>query len=253
MNKYTSNLNRLEFLVTLACSGRCKHCSEGDHSGKDEHLSPETASQAVRELSGVYKLDSVMTFGGEPMLFPETVYAVHRTAKEVGIPKRQLITNGFFSKDSSDIRCAAEKLTECGVNDILLSVDAFHQETIPLEPVKIFAQAVLTSGGDLRTSPAWLVDKNDNNKYNLLTREILAVFSDLGIKEGEGNIIFPDGNALKYLGEYFDDNAGYHNPYEEDPFDLRSISVEPNGAVLGGNLRNSSIVDIIENYRPDAK
>lgn len=29
MNEYIKNLNRIEFVVTRACTGKCKHCSEG--------------------------------------------------------------------------------------------------------------------------------------------------------------------------------------------------------------------------------
>lgn len=25
------NLNRIEFVITLACTGKCKHCSQGAH------------------------------------------------------------------------------------------------------------------------------------------------------------------------------------------------------------------------------
>lgn len=54
---------------------------------------------------------------------------------------RQLITNGFFSRDGDRIKEAAGRLAQSGVNNLLLSVDAFHQETIPLGPVKQFAEA----------------------------------------------------------------------------------------------------------------
>lgn len=49
---------------------------------------------------------------------------------------------------------------------------AFHQETIPLEPVKFFAACVKEAGIYIELSPAWLVSENDNNPYNVKTREI---------------------------------------------------------------------------------
>ena len=57
---------------------------------------------------------------------------------------------GYFSKNSEKIRLTAERLAESGINDILLSVDAFHQETIPLDIVKAFAEAVLTADIPIR-------------------------------------------------------------------------------------------------------
>ena len=58
----------------------------------------------------------------------------------MGIEKKQLITNGFFSKKRERIEEVVTMLEKSGVNSLLLSVDAFHQETIPLDPVKYFAE-----------------------------------------------------------------------------------------------------------------
>lgn len=46
MNKYLKNLNRIEFVVTMACSGRCKHCSQGNHIS-NEHIDDVKAQQAI--------------------------------------------------------------------------------------------------------------------------------------------------------------------------------------------------------------
>ena len=112
MNPYIKNLNRIEFLITLACTGRCKHCSEGDHDGCHTAIDADAAASLVTKVAENYNIQSLMTFGGEPMLHPETVYAIHRAARDAGIPKRQLITNGFFSRDERKIRTAAEMGTK---------------------------------------------------------------------------------------------------------------------------------------------
>lgn len=250
MNKYIANLNRMEFIITYNCTGRCKHCSEGSHSGYTEYIDAKTAAKLVHDVADKYEITSLMTFGGEPLIYPETVYAVHSAATEIGIPKRQLITNGFFSKDRAVIKNVAEKLAQNGVNDFLLSVDAFHQETIPLEPVKEFAAAIKKLGVHLRTNPAWLVSKVHDNPYNRRTVEILAEFEAMGISQSDGNIIFPSGNALKYLGDYFDMNQEYVSPYEENPADIHAICIEPNGNVLNGNIYKMDIMSILEEYAP---
>lgn len=250
MNTYIKNLNRIEFVVTLACTGRCKHCSEGEHSGAGAHIDAETAAKVVREVVGKYHITSVMTFGGEPLLYPEAVYAVHKAAKEMNIPERSLITNGFFSKDSKKIKEVAERLAQCGVSGILLSVDAFHQETIPLEPVKEFTMELKRCEVPVKVQPAWLVDKEDDNPYNKRTREILAEFEEMGISQANGNVIFPSGNAVKYLSDYFDKDKEYVNPYEEDEKDIRAISIDANGDVLNGNVYETDILEILERYEP---
>ena len=94
MNQYLKNLNKIEFVVTYACTGRCKHCSEGDHVDCGEWIDPGIAADAVRKIAAEYDIKTVMTFGGEPLLCADTVCEIMRTASELGIERRQVITNG---------------------------------------------------------------------------------------------------------------------------------------------------------------
>lgn len=250
-NIYLKNLNRIEFVVTLACTGRCKHCSEGDHMVCGEHIDGDIGAEVVRKVAGEFDIKSLMTFGGEPLLYVDDVCKIHNVAKEVGILERQLITNGYFSKNKDRINSVAHRLSESGVNDILLSVDAFHQETIPLEPVMEFAKACLDTNMIIRTQPAWLVSCENDNPYNKRTEEILREFADLGIEANEGNVIFPSGNALKYLAEYFDGETDQFNPYVEDPTDVHAICISQDGNLLGCNIYNENIIDILQKYKPE--
>ena len=127
---------------------------------------------------------------------------------------------------------------------------AFHQETIPLETVMFFAGCAIDSGIPIKLQPAWLVSAEDQNPYNEKTREIIRAFETLHIPLNQGNVIFPSGNALKYLREFFDDNAASFSPYEEDPEDIKTISFDPNGDVLNGNIYKTDILEIIRAYRP---
>ena len=249
MNKYLKNLEKIEFVVTYACTGRCKHCSEGDHKSCGVYMDPALAADALKKIVTAYPIKTVMTFGGEPLLYPETVCAVMKTASELNIPKRQIITNGYFSKDAARIREVARRLAEAGVNDLRLSADSFHQEYIPLEPVKIFAEEAKAAGIPIRIQPAWLVSRDDGNEYNIITKQIISEFAELGIKEADGNVIFPEGNALKYFAEYFADSAP-DNPYVEDPADVRCISFDPDGTALGGNIYDTDIMEILKKYTP---
>lgn len=248
-NKYLENLEKIEFVVTNACTGRCKHCSEGDHTDCGEHIDARLSSEAVERICSVYDIKTVMTFGGEPLLYPETVYAVMKSALKMNVPKRQVITNGYFSKDALKIKEVAENLARCDVNDLLLSVDAFHQETIPLDVVKIFATELKRCGVPVKLQPAWLVKREHDNLYNRKTREILDSFRDIDIYENDGNVIFPEGNAKKYLSEYFISEIP-QNPYVENPSDVRCVSFCANGDVLCGNVYKNDIMEILENYNP---
>ena len=249
MNVYLKNLERIEFVVTMGCTGRCIHCSEGSHDFGGEHIDGGIAAKAVAEVCRHYDIKSLMTFGGEPLLYPETVCCIHRAAALAGIPERELITNGFFSRDRARIKDVAAMIAESGVNRLLLSVDAFHQETIPLEPVEYFAECIRESGVPAELSPAWLGSAECDNPYNAVTRELLGSFERRGFCIGRGNVIFPQGNAKKFLAEYFDDAEELKNPYEDDPHDIRALCFDPDGKVLGGNVYKDDIMDIIEAYR----
>ena len=234
----------------MACTGKCRHCSEGDHDGFTEHIDKMVAVDAVRKICACYDIATVMTFGGEPLLYPETVCAIHKTASSIGVARRQVITNGYFSKEKDRIKTVAMSLAESGVNDLLLSVDAFHQETIPLETVIFFAEYAVDSGIPVKLQPAWLVSAGDQNPYNEKTKEIIRAFEPLHIPLNQGNVVFPSGNALKYLREFFDDNAAPFSPYAEDPKDIKTISFDANGDVLNGNVYQTDILEIIRIYRP---
>lgn len=249
MNPYLKNLNKIEFVVTYACTGRCKHCSEGEHASSGERISPEIAADAVRKIAAEYEVKTVLAFGGEPLLYPDAVEKIMSAAKDVNIEKRQIITNGYFSSDSDKIRETVKMLSFAGVNELLLSVDAFHQETIPIEIVKNFAKELTAAKIPVKLQPAWLVSRAHDNPYNRKTREILNEFRDTGIPENEGNVIFPEGNAKKFLAEYFNVDTP-ENPYIENPCNIKCVSFEPNGDILGRNVYKSDIMDIINNYVP---
>lgn len=251
MNIYMKNLNRIEFMMTLACTGKCKHCSEGMHDASGIFIERDAAVDVVRKVAEQYRIESLMTFGGEPLLQWESVCSIHAAAREAKIPQRQLITNGYFTKDSDRIQFVVRELGKSGVNAILLSVDAFHQETIPLKVVKEFAGAVKREGIYVRTHPAWLGGEEAENPYNQETKRILKEFDLMGIAASEGNTIFPAGNALEFLKEYLDSDNTVENPYLEDSRDIRSICIGPEGNVLGENIYQKDILEILSNYVPE--
>ena len=248
MNEYFKNLNRIEFVVTMACTGRCKHCSQGEHRAFREHINGDYVSKAIKDVCSNYQIQSLMTFGGEPLLYPEDVCKIHAAATEAGIRQREMITNGFFSKSKERIKEVAHMLAESGLNYIMLSVDAFHEETIPLEFVRFFADCARDEGILIKLHPAWLVSKEDDNQYNKKTREILSKFTEKGFAVSSGNVIWPEGNAKKYLSEYFDENIEYVNPYDDDSRDIWSLCFNPNGDVLNENIYKNCILDILKSY-----
>ena len=263
MNRYLT-ARRMEFLVTYLCSGKCAHCYATKHrEGLPKHIDKSLAVDIVRKVSQKYNVESVMTFGGEALLFPEIVCSIHQEATKSGIPSREVITNGYWSNDVKKIRRIAGNLAECGVNDIHVSVDAFHQEHIPLNAVRKAVESCLEVGiEDIAWNPCWVISQDDDNAYNRKTISVLKELDDLPVRLSKGNILEPDGLALINLREFLPQRekmpAGECGdmPYTEPLDSAKSISVEPDGGIAVcngfhiGNAHKDDILDILKNYSP---
>ncbi len=262
MNRYI-NLNRLEFLVTYRCSSNCRHCAVGNQSSSPGQLDADLAVSVLREVSLKYDLDSVMTFGGEPLLYPDVVSAVHAEAKALNIPTRQIITNGYWTRDGDKTLEIARSLAHAGVNDVLISVDAYHQEHIPIEKVVTSVKALWEAGiREIKWSPCWLVSENDANEYNLQTRNILdELNSYLSLKTGTGNVMEPQGRALDNFRSFFQPAPDWSGrscgemPYTGKLDDIRGLCVEPDGDIqvcgyLLGNVTETAVTRILDKYDP---
>jgi MoaA/NifB/PqqE/SkfB family radical SAM enzyme len=204
-----------------------------------------------------------MTFGGEPLLYPEIVCAIHEQAKKVGIPIRDAITNGFWSTRTEKIQEIAQNLAKSGVTEVSISVDCFHQEFIPLKTVKKAENSLIAAGIErVSWNPCWVVSKDDDNKYNRRTKTILQKLRNLQVEESEGNSVQPKGRARSSLAEFFPPRTPVPKgkcgemPYTEALDSVKTVSVEPDGRVAVcenfylGNAFKSDIIDILENYDP---
>ena len=83
MTPYLQQPHKIEFVVTYACTGRCRHCSEGDHASCGERIDLGIAADAVRRIAAEYDIKTVMTFGGEPLLYTDAIEQIMKTAGAV--------------------------------------------------------------------------------------------------------------------------------------------------------------------------
>lgn len=255
---------RLEFLVTYLCNGKCRHCYATKHRrGFPKHVDKALAIDIVRKVGERYDVESVMTFGGEPLLFPDITCSIHREVTELGIPRREVITNGYWSNNVQRIREIAKNLAECGINEISVSVDAFHQEHIPLNIVRKAVKSCLEAGiEDIAWNPCWVNSEDDNNSFNRKTRTILKELEGLPVRVSTGNILEPKGLALVNLREFLPPKKKTplgkcgDMPYTEPLDRVTSMSVEPDGRIAVcnefhiGNASETDILNILESYNP---
>lgn len=256
------SVRRLEFVVTNACTGRCRHCSNGDPALLvPGHIEYARMRGQIASLAQAHGIESLMCFGGEPLLFPDETFAIYEEAAAAGIPCLQLITNGCFSGSDETVAAVADRVARSPVNDVLVSIDAFHQETLPLSRVRVFLEHASRGGARVRISPAWLVSPDDGNAYNEKTRAIIDSLADLGLETGRGNVIFAAGRAIASLGDYLEPvlfdpafccgDAPYTAPLDR----CDCLSIEPDGSVSVcgftiGNVYRESLADIAAAYDP---
>jgi hypothetical protein len=264
MSQFLS-LHRLEFSVTYRCNARCKHCQVGpdQRTSCPAAIDGALAAHIVHRVASVYPLRSLMTFGGEPLLYPDAVCAIHTAAAQEGIPGRSIITNAGVPRSEVAFRALAHRLAESGVNGAWISVDAFHQEHIPLEVVERNVRALSEAGIDeLVWNPCWVIAKGHDNPWNRRTRDILAALAHLPAREDQGNVVQPKGHALHWLSDYLPPKVSMpagtcgDMPYTGPLDDIGSISFEPDGGVavcedlIIGNAAQQDILEILSGYDP---
>jgi len=258
-------MHRLEFSVTYRCNAHCKHCQIGHdkRTSRPAAIDGELAAHIVHRVAGLYPLRSLMTFGGEPLLFPDVVCAIHGAATQCGIPHRSIITNAGVPRSEAAFQEVARRLAESGVNGVWISVDAFHQEHIPLEVVERNVRALSAAGIDeLVWNPCWVVSKEHDNPWNQRTRDILKALAHLPAREDAGNVVRPEGYALSWLRDYLPPKVSMPTgtcgdmPYT-DPLDqVGCVSIDPDGGVnvcsdlIIGNAAQQDIADVLSSYDP---
>jgi MoaA/NifB/PqqE/SkfB family radical SAM enzyme len=271
-------VKRIEFSVTYRCNSTCRHChvEEGDRRSRPAAIDRDLAAHIVHQVACAYPVDSVMTFGGEPLLYPDVTCAIHSAAQARGVRQRQIITNAGVPRSEARSRSLAQQLVANGVNDIAISVDGFHQEHIPLAIVERNARAYVEAGiARVRWNPCWVVSSQHDNPWNERTRSVLRTLAHLPIETGSGNVVQPDGNARTGLAEVLPARVPHPTgtcgdmPYTGRLDEISSITVEPDGRVgvcsdfyigvaggvtggvaAAGNADQRDILEILESYDP---
>ena len=259
------NLHRLEFSITYRCSAHCAHCQVDDdlRRATPAAIDPALGAAIVHRVARAYPLHSLMTFGGEPLFYPEAVCAIHGAAQEEGVAHRSIITNAGVPRSETAFRALARRLVDCGVNAVLISVDAFHQDCIPLPVVERNVRALAHAGiEELVWNPCWVVSREHDNAWNRRTREILAALAHLPAREDDGNVVQPDGHARESLAEFLPPKvplpAGSCGdmPYTGPLDEIGSIGVEPDGAITVcyelaiGNAAQEDVLSFLQRYDP---
>lgn len=136
-NKLT--VNRLisgGIITNYYCSSKCKHCSySSSPEWNHDYMTVEMADKIFKILK---RLDchAVHIGGGEPLLQPEKLLQVLKSAKRNKIAIEYIETNASWFTDETKAMSILTKLQENQVDTLLISMDPFHNEYIPFRKVK---------------------------------------------------------------------------------------------------------------------
>lgn len=122
-------------ITNYNCTASCRHCMfASSPQCKKEYMTDETAEKTAALLreSGAW---SVHIGGGEPFMSFDSLCTLIAALKKNGIAIDYIETNGYWCRDEDFARARLEKLKSLGADSVMVSVDPFHIEYVPLERV----------------------------------------------------------------------------------------------------------------------
>jgi len=138
----------VDFLLTFKCPAKCNHCSNKAGPERTGYMKLADAEGYLKTLTKTQPLQFVVMHGGEPFLYFEDLKQIVEKAKELEVPQRWTITNGYWAKTNAIANKKLHELKKAGLTHITFSVDGFHQEYIPFETVRTGIEAATHIGFD---------------------------------------------------------------------------------------------------------
>jgi len=255
-----SMIEGVTLILTYRCTNQCRHCCYGAAPNRNTLMKIEEVRNYLKELSKIQLPEWVCIFGGETLLYPELLFNVISEVKKFEVPRVSVITNGFWGKDEQLARKYVKNLKNAGLNLLILSVDAFHQEFIPLEIVKtVLRVAEDVKMENIEVDAKVLDNFEEQNVYNERTKALLKEIQE------EFNVKI-DVKSVHLYGRAAYDLAR-HLPSKGIPEDKCSslhyygtlkeptgIEIEPNGwvwictGIAIGNAKTDALSRILQEY-----
>jgi MoaA/NifB/PqqE/SkfB family radical SAM enzyme len=225
-------------------------------------MDPVQATEWLVELCEAYPLESITIHGGEPFLYLKEMLSILEKARELNIPRRWTITNGFWVGDRGSTIEKLRILREAGLTAITFSVDVFHQEFVSFERVKTGIEcAVMGDFDTVAVDSYFLFSLDKENKYNKITRKYLGLLSVIPHLEINRYIASFEGRATGLLAERYpvpreipSGRCGSRFWLGGDIRNPTTVEIDYQGNVTLcpgisiGNANKESLVDILQRY-----
>lgn len=251
------NLKGIGIYLTYRCNSRCIHCSYGSDPPLSNLIDEAEVEVSFEMVNRFGRLETVKILGGEPTLYMERLLRVVELARIHGASSIIMITNGWWGKDEEDARNIITGLKEAGLSLLLISMDAFHAEYIPLEDVKRAVQAADCVEMKYCVMMEFMESIDANNRYDRQSRALFQECQNLSIPILPAKIIYA-GRAAEFLSPLYRGEKTLPNqcepPYIGSFENPSGIAIDPLGyvtlchGIAIGNTREKSLATILSEY-----
>jgi hypothetical protein len=166
-------MNRLLLQVTYRCTSRCSHCI---YCSNDKVGGALTAGDVERIIHQTRPRQCVIFTGGEASLVPDVVIAGIKVASSLGI-ESWLNSNGSWGKDPVFAKEYAEALVAHGLARANISVDALHQEFVPVDSVLNAIRALHAAGVKTIKALVTFINRKQGLLLDQRTEELLTMLN----------------------------------------------------------------------------
>ena len=158
--------------LTRRCPLHCAHCSTSS-AATSEQAESSIFSRFVSTFTPADRPDFLLMTGGEPLLRPELVTRLARSAGDAGC-RSYVLTGGFFARHDRPSRAVDTALGS--VDHVALSLDVFHEAEVPRPLVFRAAHRIRSAGTSVSFQ---VIGTGDDDPYLAeVTDAIRAEFAD---------------------------------------------------------------------------
>jgi len=255
-----SPLFRVGLLLTERCDAACRHCWFSSNTDRNEAMTLEQAKKYIDEAAA-NGARWVSFTGGEPFLVHSLLLGLTEYASNTGLLS-EAVTNCNWATSTEKALQRLSPLKEAGLETLNMSVDDFHQMTIPLTRVKNCFEAAKR----LELKPVLMITVK--KKSDITAHRITALLEDSNIQV-LGAEKLPNPSALAMETHFTPVGRGKKTPRQEMRYTkvesqpcrqaLTDIGVRPSGDVMPccgplgaqndaaiGNLEEERLSEILE-------
>lgn len=194
-------MSTLKINMTYQCTAACDHCRFKCTTRPAPVIDFDVVMMCVTELKKHNHLEMVVMLGGEPGLFPDLTHALAKGIRQLGLPVR-IETNASYAISEEQAYNFLQPLYALGAS-VMFSLDAFHDDFIPLTRIKNAVQVSQALKGQYYLEMAFLnVSRRDHpldQRTDALLTELKAQFPQFApTKIYQGNVLF-NGRAASQL------------------------------------------------------